>query len=144
MIGQTDRQQARSQRVGSLPHRVEWLILCFLILAGFAIRAYNLGGFPDTVLADEADNAQSAVRILYGHPPENGFFGLDWTQQPAFSVYKEAAFIAIFGFNITAMRLPSADLSFIFDAMLARKSRVKTLRDTHRKEEVHVHRTPPC
>jgi 4-amino-4-deoxy-L-arabinose transferase-like glycosyltransferase len=51
------------------------------------------------------------VRILYNQPPANGFFGVDWTPQPAFSVYKEAAFIAIFGFNIMAMRLPSAVIS---------------------------------
>jgi 4-amino-4-deoxy-L-arabinose transferase-like glycosyltransferase len=63
------------------------------------------------VLADEADNAQDAVRILYGQTPANGFFGLDWTSQPAFSAYKEAAFIYIFGFNIFAMRLSSALIS---------------------------------
>jgi 4-amino-4-deoxy-L-arabinose transferase-like glycosyltransferase len=91
--------------------RWTWPILSLLVLAAFAIRVYNVGSFPDTVLADEADNAQSAVRILYNQPPANGFFGLDWTSQPAFSVYKEAAFISIFGFNIMAMRLPSAVIS---------------------------------
>jgi len=91
--------------------RVELLILSFLVLVAFVIRVYHLGSFPDTILADEADNAQSAVRILYNQPPENGFFGFDWTSQPALSVYKEAAFIAIFGFNIMAMRLPSAVIS---------------------------------
>ncbi len=111
MIWQTDQAQASTERAGPLPRSVEWFVLGFLVLAAFAIRVYNLGGFPDTVLADEADNAQSAVRILYNQPPANGFFGLDWTSQPAFSVYKEAAFIAIFGFNITAMRLPSALIS---------------------------------
>src|SRR5437867_4358066 len=57
-----------------LPRSLEWLILGLLVLAAFAIRVYHLGSFPDTVLADEADNAQSAVRILYGQPPANGFF----------------------------------------------------------------------
>jgi len=91
--------------------KVEWLLLGLVVLAGFAIRVYQLGSFPDTVLADEADNAQDSIRILYGQPPQNGLFGLDWTSQSAFSAYKEACFLAIFGFNITAMRLSSAILS---------------------------------
>src|SRR5689334_22766091 len=94
-----------------LSRKIEWLILGFLVLMAFAIRLYNLGNFPDTVLADEADNAQASVRILYNDPPANGFFGLDWTSQPALSAYKEAAFIAAFGFNITAIRLSSAVIS---------------------------------
>jgi 4-amino-4-deoxy-L-arabinose transferase-like glycosyltransferase len=97
--------------IGPVAARVELLALSLLVLAALFIRVYRLGNYPDTVLADEADNAQSAVQILDGDPPENGFFGLDWTPQPALSVYKEAAFIAIFGFNTVAIRLPSALIS---------------------------------
>jgi len=97
--------------VGTIPVRIELLILCLLVLGAFFIRVVRLGSYPDTVLADEADNAQTAAQILYGRPPENGFFGLDWTDQPALSVYKEAGFIAIFGFNIMAIRLSSALIS---------------------------------
>ena len=102
---------SKGRSIRSLSQKGELLLLGLLVLFAFVIRIYRLGSFPDTVLADEADNAQNAVSILYGHPPENGFFGLDWTSQPAFSVYKETAFIAIFGFNIMAMRLPSAAIS---------------------------------
>jgi 4-amino-4-deoxy-L-arabinose transferase-like glycosyltransferase len=91
--------------------KVEWFLLGLLVSAAFAIRVYNLGGLPDTVLGDEADNTQSAVRILYNLPPANGFFGFDWAPQPALSAYKQAAFLAIFGFNIMALRLPSAVMS---------------------------------
>ncbi len=116
MIGQTEQQQTEQQqpsleRVGPRSRRLEWLVVGLLILAALAIRVYGLGWFPDTVLADEADNAQFAVRIIQDQPPANGFFGLDWTAQPAFSDYMQAAFIAIFGFNIMAMRLPSAVIS---------------------------------
>jgi predicted membrane-bound mannosyltransferase len=83
------------------------------VLIACAIRIYNLGGFPDTILADEADNAQAAVRILHHQPPVNGFFGVDWTAQPAFSAYKEAAFLYVFGFTVMAMRLPSAIISAV-------------------------------
>lgn len=91
--------------------RLEIVALGFILCLAFIIRVYNLNSFPDTLLADEADNAQDAIRILYGQPPENGFFGLDWTSQPAFSAYKEAAFVTIFGFNILVLRLSSAILS---------------------------------
>ena len=97
-----------SARSTLLRARWEWLLLGALVLAAFAIRIYDLGSLPDTVLADEADNTQSAVGILLHRPPANGFFGFDWTSQPAFSVYKQAAFLAVFGLNIVALRLPSA------------------------------------
>lgn len=95
----------------SMHGRGEFLMLAAVVLAAFVIRVVRLGDFPDTFLGDEADNAQSAIRILYGRPPDNGFFGVDWTPQPAFSVYKEALFIAIFGRNVVAARLPSAVIS---------------------------------
>ena len=94
-----------------LGRMLELFLVVLVILAAFAIRVYELGSLPDTVLADEADNAQDSARILHGITPENGFFGLDWTDQPAFSAYKEATFLAIFGFNIFAMRLSSAVIS---------------------------------
>ncbi len=90
---------------------LEWLALGLIVVAALAVRLYNLGSFPDTLLADEADNAQDSLRILYGQPPANGFFGVDWTSQPAFSIYKGAAFISLFGFTMTAIRLPSALIS---------------------------------
>ena len=110
-VADSTSQQPGSGRMNRSHRRLEWLLLGLLLLAAFAIRVYQLGSFPDTVLADEADNAQDSIRILFGIHPENGFFGLDWTNQPAFSAYKEAAFLAVFGIDITAMRLSSAILS---------------------------------
>ncbi len=109
--GELQTKPLTQGRVGPISSRTEWLILCLLVLAAFFIRFYRLGSFPDTVLADEADNVKSAALILYGHPPDNGFFGVDWTDQPALSAYKEAGFLAIFGFNVMALRLPSAVIS---------------------------------
>lgn len=104
-------EQTERVRAGSAYNKSEVLLVTLLILAAFAIRIYRLGVFPDTFLADEADNAQDAIRILYGLTPENGFFGLDWTSQPAFSAYKEAFFVALFGTRIAALRLSSALLT---------------------------------
>lgn len=94
-----------------VPRWVEWILLALIVLAAFAIRIYKLDSFPDTLMPDEADNVQSSVQILNGFAPVNGLFGVDWTQQPAFSVYKGAVFIAMFGFNIMAIRLPSVIFS---------------------------------
>lgn len=105
------RPAAAPSGPGTFARKIEWLCLALIVIAALLIRLYGLGSFPDTLLADEADNAQDAVRILNGQEPENGFFGLDWTAQPAFSAYKEAAFISIFGLNIFAIRLSSAVLS---------------------------------
>ncbi len=109
----TETQNAQLHSSGRPPQpgahsRLEFALLALLVCTAFAMRVYRLGTFPDTVLADEADNAQSAISILLGHPPQNGFFGVDWTPQPAMSVYKEAGALAIFGFTVQAMRLPSA------------------------------------
>lgn len=101
-------QRSRSVRLRA---RADLILLAAVTLFGLAVRLYQLGSFPDTVLADEADNAQAAVRILHGQPPPNGFFGFDWTQQPAYSVYLLSGFIGLFGFSIMAIRLPSALLS---------------------------------
>jgi 4-amino-4-deoxy-L-arabinose transferase-like glycosyltransferase len=86
-------------------------LLIVVVLAGLAIRLYSLGTFPDTLLADEADNAQDAVSNIFGRGPENGFFGLDWTAQPAFSSYLMSAFIYVLGPSVEAIRWPSALIS---------------------------------
>jgi hypothetical protein len=91
--------------------RLEWIVLGVIVFASLLVRTYRLGSLPDTVLGDEADNFQASVRILYGLTPENGFFGVDWTQQPAFSAYKGALFLSLFGLNVTALRLSSALLT---------------------------------
>lgn len=95
----------------TVPRWTEWILLALIVLAAFAIRIYKLDSFPDTLMPDEADNAQASVQILNGFAPINGLFGVDWTPQPAFSVYKGAVFIAVFGLNITAIRLPSVIFS---------------------------------
>ncbi len=98
-------------RPDHLLSRPDLVVLGFVILLALAVRLVNLGIFPDTVNPDEADSTQDALRILYGMPPQNGFFGIDWTQQPAFSAYLLSAFLKLFGSNVVAVRLPSVLLS---------------------------------
>ena len=65
----------------SLP-RYEYIALGALLVVLLATRLVGLGTLPDTLNPDEADNMQSALRVLHGSPPENGFFGFDWYGEP--------------------------------------------------------------
>ncbi len=93
----------------------EIVLLAVIVLFALAIRLFNLGGFPDTLIPDEADNTQDALRIIYGQPPRGtfvgGFFGLDWTSQPAFSAYMLAATLRVFGESVLSTRLLSGVVS---------------------------------
>jgi 4-amino-4-deoxy-L-arabinose transferase-like glycosyltransferase len=102
------RAPVKQTWAGYLRAQPDLLLLAAVVVFGLALRLYNLGSFPDTLLADEADNAQAAIRILHGQMPPNGFFGFDWTAQPAYSVYLLSGSVALFGVNIAAIRLPSA------------------------------------
>lgn len=98
-----------------LARRPEIVVLAAIVLFALVVRLFNLGTFPDTLNPDEADNAQDALRILYGNPPRGtfagGFFGLDWTRQPAFSAYLLAGTLGILGESVTSIRLLSAIVS---------------------------------
>lgn len=78
-----------------------------LLLVMLATRLVSLGTLPDTLNPDEADNLQGAVRVVYGSPPDNGFFGFDWYGEPAFTAYVFALFIKLFGVSQFAARLPT-------------------------------------
>ena len=101
-------QADQTRKITGLRRYLDPVMLAAVILFSLAIRLYDLGSFPDTLLADEADNAQDSLRITYGLTPVNGLFGFDWTAQPAFSAYLLSAFIKLFGFTMAAIRLPSA------------------------------------
>ena len=88
--------------------RRDLLVLGAICAGALVLRLFNLEHFPDNFNPDEADNFQEAMRILYGAPKVNGFFGFDWKPQPAFSVYMMSGFVSVFGATVTAMRLPSA------------------------------------
>jgi 4-amino-4-deoxy-L-arabinose transferase-like glycosyltransferase len=100
-------------------HNVRWwanrehLALGALLLVMLVTRLVSLGTLPDTLNPDEADNIQSALRILHGAPPENGFFGFDWYGEPAFTAYFFALFIKLFGVSEFAARLPTALISVV-------------------------------
>jgi 4-amino-4-deoxy-L-arabinose transferase-like glycosyltransferase len=88
--------------------RVEWVLLAALVVAALALRLYRLDTFPDTLNPDEADNAQDALRVIFGSPNPGGFFSLDWKPQPAYSIYLIALSLHLLEPGVLAVRLPSA------------------------------------
>lgn len=90
--------------------RVHWSIYALVgtIVFAFVVRLILIHTVPVNVTADEADNLQFIYRILAGNGP--GWFGLDWHQSPAFSLYTMAWFVDWFGEGIWGLRLYPAIL----------------------------------
>lgn len=86
------------------------------------LRLAFLETLPGTVTADELDFAGNALSILRGQGPH--FFGIDWAQEPALSVYMISWSWRLFGTTIFAERLVAALLTavavFPFYALLRR------------------------
>lgn len=87
----------------------EQIGLLALLLVALLARLFQLETVPGSIIADEADNLQDAIRVLSGHGP--ALFGLDWKPAPAFNIYLIAVSIATLGTNVLALRLPTAVLS---------------------------------
>jgi len=82
-----------------------WVLFAVALL----LRVPFLETTPNTVTADELDYAGDALQILIGRGPS--FFGLDWTGQPALSLYLHVWSWQLFGATVFAERLPSALLT---------------------------------
>ena len=86
------------------------LILIFIILAAFTIRFYQANYPP--ILWDEASLGYNAFSILKTGRDEYGkfmpiIFKSFGDYKPGFYIYLATPFIALFGLNATAVRLPS-------------------------------------
>ena len=83
--------------------------LIAIVALALALRLVSLTDIPPNVLADEADNLQVIYHIMADTGP--GFFGMDWAQSPAFSMYLIGWFMGVFGDTIAGMRMASVVLS---------------------------------
>lgn len=102
--------------------RHERLAICGVFGISLLLRLPYLGSFPDNVTVDELDFAGNVISIFQGKGP--AFFGLDWTPEPAFSVYLINWSWHLFGMTLFAERFVSALLTaiaiFPFYALLRR------------------------
>ena len=87
----------------------ETAALAAVVAIALALRLVSLTDIPPNVLADEADNLQVIYHIMADTGP--GFFGMDWAQSPAFSMYLIGWFMEVFGESIAGMRMASVVLS---------------------------------
>jgi 4-amino-4-deoxy-L-arabinose transferase-like glycosyltransferase len=110
----TDRLSVSSLRLWTelqaFLRRLHWstFALAGILVFALVIRLILLTTVPVNVTADEADNLQFIYRVLAGHGP--GWFGLDWHQSPAFSLYTMSWFVGWFGDGVWGMRLYPAIL----------------------------------
>jgi 4-amino-4-deoxy-L-arabinose transferase-like glycosyltransferase len=87
-------------------YRGDSYIVAALFLAALIARLVYLGQTPNTVSADELDFGRNALDVVKGVGP--GIFGLDWTPEPALSMYGIAGSFAAFGAGVFTLRLPAA------------------------------------
>jgi 4-amino-4-deoxy-L-arabinose transferase-like glycosyltransferase len=89
-----------------------WLVIIITIFA-FALRAYHINTNPPSLSWDEVSIGYNAYTILKTGRDEHGrFLPLDTfvaygDYKPPIAIYATVPFVAIFGLNETAVRLPS-------------------------------------
>ena len=95
---QVESREGATSRLGS---KASWglliarerLALWILFVAALLLRVLFLESVPNTVTADELDFSRDLMAIFTGHG--TGFFGLDWTPEPALSIYLNGWIVAI-------------------------------------------------
>jgi 4-amino-4-deoxy-L-arabinose transferase-like glycosyltransferase len=96
----------RDLRPLSLLENRERMIPWVLFVAALCVRFVFLDSIPNTVTVDELDYARDQLATMHGMGP--GFFGLDWTQQPAMSMYLRTWTWQLLGPTLFNLRLVSA------------------------------------
>lgn len=87
--------------------------LLFIVAAAFFIRVYKVGSIPPAMSWDEVSIGYNAYSILKTGKDEHGrFWPLDafvayGDYKPPLSIYLTVPFVALFGLNELAVRLPS-------------------------------------
>ncbi len=87
----------------------ETAALIVITLFALALRLVSLTNIPPNLSADEADNLQVILQIMADNGP--GFFGIDWTQAPAFNLYLDSWFVGVFGDSLIGLRMASVVLT---------------------------------
>ncbi len=87
----------------------ERLALAIVFVAGLLLRITLLADVPNTVTADELDFGANALQVLAGKGP--AINGLDWTPEPALSVYFIVWSWQLLGVTLFTLRLPTAIIS---------------------------------
>ena len=99
--------RARLEKLGLYGWEAAALIA--IVVLALMLRLVSLTSIPPNVLPDEADNLQVIYHIMADTGP--GFFGIDWAQSPAFSLYLVSWFMQVFGETIAGMRMANVVLS---------------------------------
>ncbi len=87
-------------------NRLTVVILGLIVLAAFALRAWNLETIPNTLGGDEGSQGLEAIKILSGEIRNP--FTTGWLGVPTMSFFYNTITIGPMGRTITALRLPWA------------------------------------
>jgi 4-amino-4-deoxy-L-arabinose transferase-like glycosyltransferase len=91
----------------------KWLILMAIVILAFAVRVWRVNEIPPAMSWDEVSIGYNAYSILTTGKDEHGrLFPLDafiayGDYKPPLSIYATVPFVAVFGLNELAVRLPS-------------------------------------
>jgi hypothetical protein len=86
--------------------KLEALLVTGLTVVAGLLRLIDLDGIPYLLTGDEAAMGLEAVRVLSGRL--GNMFATGWASHPTFFFFLQAAFLRVFGINVTALRLLSA------------------------------------
>ena len=89
----------------------ETAALAAITLFALVLRLVSLTNIPPNLSADEADNLQVILQIMADNGP--GFFGIDWTQAPAFNLYMDSWFMKVLGESLVGLRMASVVLTVV-------------------------------
>lgn len=95
-----------SSELGGDWSRQEQITVLLLFIFAYLVRSLSNGTIPWCFFNDEGSTGLTALEILHGNL--NNLFGIGWYGFPAFFFVVPAAFIAIGGPTIEAVRTPSA------------------------------------
>lgn len=83
--------------------RLEAIAFLSVLAVCVGVRVVKLGSIPRIVTGDEAENLQSAYRIIEG--TGTGLFGFDWKPAPILGLYPLAWSLQVFGNTVSDFRM---------------------------------------
>lgn len=87
-------------------HRREAIFVVGITVVAGLLRLINLKGIPYVLTGDESEMGMEAIRVLEGRL--RNMFATGWLSHPTLFFFMQAAFLKLFGINVTALRLLSA------------------------------------
>ena len=100
------RQWFRRTRETIAAHKLEAAFVVGITVVAGLLRLVDLSGIPYVLSSDESEMGLEAIRVLKGQL--RNMFATGWLSHPTLFFFMQAAFLKVFGINVTGLRLLSA------------------------------------